>query len=478
MESKLTTNLGEKDNFIVFVNSQGVEGRATLLRLTRYLAVFEVYNPYSILQMSEVLGEFRIIVNDKMIYSGRGIVSNLVNTGVIVVCEATLDESWLDVDLFSPVNRKEKLREEFAGFFTEWKKILSVRAAYKVVVSDVHNFFIDLRRWLDQVELGIRTSPHGNRVEMEKEIIAELRHSILPALDERFGEFEAVSQSVDVELQPLHRSFVKRQLHPHVLCSPFAYRTYRKPLGYAGDYEMVNMILRDPHEGSTLFAKVLNVWLLDQPSAKAHRNRVLFLERTLGEETERRVRLGRQARILNLGCGPAKELQLFVEHSELSNHARVRLLDFNDETLLHTRVILESLITRHKRSTFLEVERKSVHQLLKEAARHVKPALEEHRDFIYCAGLFDYLNDRTCKRVMNYLYEFLAPGGLLLATNVDSSNPNRHCMSYILEWHLFYRSQKDFALIKPDAALDSEFSVETDDTRVNIFIKVRKPDVA
>ncbi len=122
MDSKLTTNLGEKDNFIVFLNSQGVEARRTLLRLTRYLAVFEVYNPYSILQMSEVLGEFRIIVNDRMIYSGRGIVSNLVNTGILLVCEATLDESWLDVNLFSPVNKTGKLRETFGDFFTEWKK--------------------------------------------------------------------------------------------------------------------------------------------------------------------------------------------------------------------------------------------------------------------------------------------------------------------------------------------------------------------
>lgn len=34
-----------------------------------------------------------------------------------------------------------------------------------------------------------------------------------------------------------------------MLCSPFAYRAYHKPLGYAGDYEMVNMIARDPYEG-------------------------------------------------------------------------------------------------------------------------------------------------------------------------------------------------------------------------------------
>ena len=475
MDSKLTGNIAEKDSFIVFRNSQGVEVRATLLRLTRYLAIFEVYNPYSILQMSEVLGEFRIIVNDRMIYSGRGVVSNLVNAGILLVCEATLGESWLDVNLFTPFNQKDKLRDEFVEFIQEWQKIHSVLADYKVVVSDVQNFFIDLRRWLDQVELSIRSAASGNRLEMEKNVIEELRNPILPALDTLFGRFEQVSQAIEKDLQPLHRSYVKRQLHPQVLCSPFAYRTYRKPLGYAGDYEMVNMILRDPHEGSTLFAKVLNVWLLEQPSAKAHRNRVVYLQRHLRGETERCASHGRKARILNLGCGPAMEIQRFMAEDPICDEARIRLLDFNDETLAHTGQILDSLRVRYQRTIVLESEKRSVNQILKDSGRIVQPAPGDQYDFIYCAGLFDYLSDRICKRLMNYFYEFLAPGGLLVATNVDASNPNRNSMEFILEWHLIYRTVAQFKACKPDAAVDDLTSVIADETRVNIFCEVRKP---
>jgi hypothetical protein len=63
---------GDKDSLIVCRNSQGLEVRATPLRMTRHLVVFEVYNPYSILQLSEVLNEFQIIVNERLIYSGPG----------------------------------------------------------------------------------------------------------------------------------------------------------------------------------------------------------------------------------------------------------------------------------------------------------------------------------------------------------------------------------------------------------------------
>src|SRR6478672_4466962 len=112
MENKLSLQGGgEKDSLIVCRNSQGLEVRATPLRMTRHLVVFEVYNPYSILQLSEVLQEFQIVMNDRVVYSGRAVVSNLVNTGIVLICEATLDESWLDVDLFSPMTHPQRLHE-------------------------------------------------------------------------------------------------------------------------------------------------------------------------------------------------------------------------------------------------------------------------------------------------------------------------------------------------------------------------------
>ncbi len=84
-------------------NSQGTELTANLLRIKRYSVVFEVYNPYSILQLSEVLSDFRIMASRRMLYHGKAVVSNLLNTGIVLVCEATLDEGWVEVDFLSSV---------------------------------------------------------------------------------------------------------------------------------------------------------------------------------------------------------------------------------------------------------------------------------------------------------------------------------------------------------------------------------------
>jgi extracellular factor (EF) 3-hydroxypalmitic acid methyl ester biosynthesis protein len=476
MEDVITkTQSGERSSFIVCRNSQGLEIRATPLRMTRYLVVFEVYNPYSILQLSEVLQEFKILMNDRLVYSGRAVVSNLVNTGIVLICEATLDENWLDVDLFGPIMQPQKLKDEFAEFLKEWEKIYKVTPGFKVIVADMQTLLADLRRWLEQVELSVRSQSTGSRPQMERDVIDELQPPMLPTVNSLFGRFEQMAAEITSELQPVHRMYVKRQLHPLLLCSPFMYRIYQKPLGYAGDYEMVNMILRDPVEGSSLFAKLLNVYILLQAPAEGHRNRVVYLTNKLVEETWRCTRLGRSSRVLNLGCGPAMEVQNFLTHEELCDRANLTLLDFNDETLAHTGRILNEIKMKNRRMTQINLLKKSVHQILKEYSRP-QPAGGEY-DFIYCAGLFDYLNDKICRRLMSIFYSLLAPGGLLVATNVDASNPIRNTMEYIFEWHLVYRDAAQFESLRPEEAPPGSYTVRAETTGSNIFIEVRKPSL-
>lgn len=466
---------GEKDSLIVCRNSQGLEVRAIPLRMTRHLVVFEVYNPYSILQLSEVLNEFQIIVNERLIYSGRAVVSNLVNTGILIVCEATLDEAWLDVDLFSPINQRDKLLSEVSEFLKEQQKIHIVKPEFKVVVADMQTMLNDLRRWMEQVELGVRSQPSANRNELEREIIRELQNPILPSLIPLFERFEETCGAVPEDLRPAHGTYVKRQLHPVVLCAPFFYRTFRKPLGYAGDYEMVNMMLRDPLEGGSMFAKMLNLFFLNTPPVVAHRNRITYLVDRLKEDIQRVQAEGRPCRIFNLGCGPAREIQDLMATSDLSNQARFTLLDFNDETLAHTGKLLEVLRAKHQRTTTVQMIKKSVHQILKDAGKPLPEMMPGSYDLVYCAGLFDYLSDRICKKLMTIFYELVAPGGRLIATNVDSSNPSKNWMEYVVEWHLVYRDEKILKTLRPDGAAPELATIHRDSTGVNIFIEVKKP---
>lgn len=466
---------GERSSSVACRNSQGTEVNATLLRLSRLAAVFEVYNPHSLLQLSEVLSEFKIILNDRLLYSGRAVVHRLVNAGFKLVCEASLEDSWRDVETLTPGIENDKLRDGFQDFIQQWQRVYKVGADFKVVVADIQTFMADLRRWLEQVELGIRASPSDDRIKMEHDIAHELGKATTPAIGCLFERFEALCDKVEPELQPAHRTFARRQLHPLLLCSPFVYRTFQKPLGFAGDYEVVNMISRDPLEGSSLFAKAVNLWFLKQAPAEAHRNRLRHLHAKMALETSRLAARGRAARVFNLGCGPAIEVQDFLAATNLSERASFTLADFDQETLVYARSALDQARATHHRNTSIQFLKRSVTQLLKEAGKTIERPPDQQYDFVYCAGLFDYLSDDVCRRLMNLLYGWVAPGGLLLATNVDRSNPSRQTMDYMLEWHLIYRSSSEFAQLIPDQAPPDSCAVTSDPTGVNLYLEIRKP---
>ena len=190
------------------------------------------------------------------------------------------------------------------------------------------------------------------------------------------------------------------------------FRTYTKPLGYAGDYEMVNMMLRNPYEGSSAFAKLLNFALLNTEPVVAHRNRIDFLVEKLRSECARRVSRGK-TRVFNLACGPAMEVQRFLRECEESDLAEIDLLDFNPETLEYTRERMQEAKMSGGRETQIRYFQRSVHQLLRAATQGGDDEFANY-DVVYCAGLFDYLSQRECKRLVELFCSMIRPGGMQL----------------------------------------------------------------
>ena len=120
------------------------------------------------------------------------------------------------------------------------------------------------------------------------------------------------------------------------------------------------------------------------------------------------------------------------------------LFDFNDETLQHTKEVLEDVKATVPSQTKIEVVKKSVHQVLRKQENNL---VDQKYDFIYCAGLFDYLSDRICKRLMNIFYDMLEPDGFLVATNIHASNPSATAWNIFLDWHLIHRNRAQLSTL-------------------------------
>ena len=70
---KKTKNLA-MTSIVSFKNSQGLVAQGTLVQLSRQKVVFEVYNPYSVVQLSEVITEMKISQGDRDTYQGLSLI--------------------------------------------------------------------------------------------------------------------------------------------------------------------------------------------------------------------------------------------------------------------------------------------------------------------------------------------------------------------------------------------------------------------
>lgn len=452
-------------------NSQGMEVQANLLRLTRYSVVFEVYNPYSILQLSEVLSDFRILANKRLIYRGKAVVSNLLNTGLVLVCEASLEDGWQEVDFLSGVTGEADLGSQFAGFMSEWKAANKVQDAFKISVADMSSTLTGVQHWMGGIDVGIRSTATRRRDDLEREIFSNIQKKVIEEVIPAMESFEDVAGQISEEEMPSHKSYIRRELHPIVLCSPFLYRTYTKPLGYAGDYEMVNMMLRDPYEGASSFAKLLNYAMLNTEPVVAHRNRIDYLVDMLDRESSHRFGRGR-ARAFNLGCGPAEEVLRFLKDHDSSDLMEFDLLDFNPETLEYTRERLDKARMGMARNTQMRFIPRSVHQILKAAVQPGGDPELGNYDVVYCAGLFDYLSQRVGKRLVEFFCSIAKPGGLVVVTNVADTNPRKAWMEYLMEWNLIYRGKEEMLDLVPVGAPVKRVEIKADATGVNLFLEI------
>ncbi len=456
----------EIDRTISFRNSQGVSVHGTLSKLTRRTIVFEVYNPYSLVQTSEVLTGISVRRGDSIIYSGDAVVVNLVSTGIMTVVSATLLGAWSDLSTL--IAASAEFESEVAQFIADWDRANKLDPEYQVRVADLRSFLSDLSFWLDQVDIAQEGSGTPRSSAIDDATFARINALVEPKLSAILLGFETASRRIAEDDVDIHKQLVHRDLHPLLLASPFFDRVYFKPLGYAGDYEMVNMILKRERGGPTTYAQIVNDWFLAGGPPTAHRNRVRILEQVLSEAAQH-AGSGRTVRVLNIGCGPAWEVQRFASAHPLAGQCAIDLMDFNQETLDYAvSRIAEAVAGRQDKPQITPILR-SVHDLLKQAV-HMTDT-EPDYDLVYCAGLFDYLSDRICRRLVPMFVSWTRPGGRVVVTNVHSGHYARGIMEHLMEWHLVLRDDADMHSLMPEGKGNS---VYTDDTGINFFLDIRK----
>ncbi len=205
----MESNLSGIDSLVLFQNSQGQHGRGTLIHITRNQAVIEIYNPYSIVQISEVLTSVKVIRGERVIYHGKAVVTNIVTTGLMIIVSCSLTDAWSDLTGLLPGHG---LEAETRRFVNDWQASHRLRPGYQLVVSTMRSFLGELSHWLAEAEATVLDEDAENQndaLALAEDFYRDIRSPVMPKIVDLITSFEREASAVPEDLLTVHKSFTR-----------------------------------------------------------------------------------------------------------------------------------------------------------------------------------------------------------------------------------------------------------------------------
>jgi len=411
------------------------------------------------------LERLQVTCKNAVLYEGDAHVRRVTERGADLVVGVEVQSSRIDLSELYRFGEKHSFSERLFSILEPEED--DVADAFKVWVTNFRSWLERVKAFLDAEERSLENLDQFSREGALSAYLAEASPRLVARLNQASAELAGLVSGLAEDEHPIYRSYYKAQVLPLLEHSPLLRRAHAKPLGYAGDYEMMNMLYRDHAEGASLFGKLLNVYAAQERAAQANINRLEYL----GQKIRSAIEVRGRVRLASIGCGPARELSVLLQRfPELGPYIEVALIDQEERVLTYCERTLSPLAVK----TGLKVQfiGESVRRLL--TTRKLKEALGE-RDFIYSAGLFDYLNHRSFQALLSVLYEALAPSGHLIIGNVATHNPSRIFMEYSLDWFLIHRSPEELReAARGLSPRPIRVEVDAEPTGVNLFLRIWK----
>jgi extracellular factor (EF) 3-hydroxypalmitic acid methyl ester biosynthesis protein len=229
------------------------------------------------------------------------------------------------------------------------------------------------------------------------------------------------------------KKFAQNQFLAHPLKTlihqdPFTRHAFEKPRGYPGDAELLDYIygFQEISHNISNLGNQIHLYCIDIPGSRSVRARRDILANTIDEVAKNSIN---PPRVLSIACGHLREAKKSLAFQE----KQIRELIALDQDLLSLEVI-----KRKMRDYPITTVCGSIRQLLN------KKLVFDNLDFVYAAGLYDYLSLALASRLTRIMFDMLKSGGTLLIANFMPSLPDIGYLETFMQWFLIYRNQADF----------------------------------
>lgn len=443
--------------------------RGKLLNLSETGASFEIEAGFTAGVGDTVLLTIR--ADSEHFYKGGARIEWQRPEGQNTVIGVSLFGSQIDVDEVLELRAFLSQRRE-AGRLLEraWRK--AENPIFKAAVGEFSLFLEDAVEDLKRIE---RATPpevlYGERASSPRKALEHWMHTeFVPGVVDYAARLNASSVDVPKGDRESLKVYSNRHLHKYIMQAPWMKRACDKPLGYAGDFEVMNYVYARELVGQTLFAKAIHRAFLEVPGAEAVRARKDMIKAHLTSKLEKTAKKG-ITRILSVAAGPAQELYEILVEKPYEQDIEIVLFDQEVGALTHAHRRLTAATAGNSKGGRVKVTylRDSVKRLL------VDPDIfEEHGKFdaIVCSGFFDYLRVKSAIRVTKTFVRYLEAGGSAYIGNMVPENPSRWLMEYHLDWQLIYRTREEMLAFGRAGAPECDVRIIEERTRINPFLAI------
>ncbi|HUA62895.1 MAG TPA: class I SAM-dependent methyltransferase [Verrucomicrobiae bacterium] len=257
----------------------------------------------------------------------------------------------------------------------------------------------------------------------------ELKAGRIPqALDNLFDDLSARREEDRESWTGFARHCANHPVRQLLHADPFTYRAFSKPRGYAGDAVMMDYIYGLGEAGqaahaATPLGRAIFRYMGNRPSARAVRFRRMLIASLLDRAAQ-----SDDPRVLAIAAGHLREVEL-SKAAQSRRFAEFVAFDQDEASL--------AVVSRHYARLGVTARPGSVRQILAG-----KAALGQY-DFVYAAGLYDYLNAPVAAALTRRMFDATRPGGMLLIPNFLTRIADSGYMEAFMDWTLIYRSQAE-----------------------------------
>ena len=227
-------------------------------------------------------------------------------------------------------------------------------------------------------------------------------------------------------------------------------RAFIKAYGYPGDFEIIDKIYTNHISTDNRFKKWDEYFQLQKAPVAVRNRKGYFIKFLENIDKEKRPK-----KILNLASGPCRDIKEFYEKNPNSK-LTFECVELDKRAIKYAKDLLgrfEKNVTFYNQNVFRFRSTKAY-------------------DVIWSAGLFDYFEDKTFKKILS---KFLisSPKAKIVIGNFSNENPTTPYMEVIGEWYLHYRSPDGLRDIAIGAGANpNSVSIESEPEKVNLFLKI------